>query len=310
MPEKRVILIAGPTASGKSTAALALAEKIGGEIVNADALQVYRDLRILSARPSPAEEARAPHHLYGSIDGAVRYSAGEWSRAAARVIPEIHARGRAAIIVGGTGLYFRALEGGLCAAPAIPQAIRAAAAARLEAIGTAAFRAEVLSFDPAMAGLDPDDRQRHVRAWEVYHAAGAPLSEIRKRQGAAVIDEASARLVIEPPREALYAAIERRYDAMISRGALDEARALAARGLDPGLPVMKAVGAAELFSHLAGEISHDEAIRLAKRNSRRLAKRQLTWFRGQTPDWPRAGSAEAALDHVLSALVASNGPGG
>jgi tRNA dimethylallyltransferase len=310
MPEKRVILIAGPTASGKSAAALMLAEKIGGEIVNADALQVYRDLRILSARPSPAEEAHAPHHLYGHVDGAVRYSAGEWLRAAARVIPDVHARGRAAIIVGGTGLYFRALEGGLSEAPAISPLIREAAAARLEAIGAAAFRDEVLSFDPEMAKLDPGDRQRHVRAWEVYHAAGAPLSEIQKRPGNAVIDQASARVIIEPPREALYAAIERRYEAMILGGALEEARALAVRNLDPGLPVMKAVGAAELLAHLAGRISREEAIRLAKQSSRRFAKRQLTWFRGQTPGWPRAGTAEAAVDRILSTLVASAGPGG
>jgi tRNA dimethylallyltransferase len=310
MPEKRVILIAGPTASGKSAAALMLAEKIGGEIVNADALQAYRDLRILSARPSLAEEARVRHHLYGHIDGAVRYSAGEWSRAAARVISEIRARGRAAIIVGGTGLYFRALEGGLSEAPPIPEDVRRAAFARVEEIGLAAFRDEVLSFDKEMAKLDPEDRQRHVRAWEVFHAAGAPLSEIQKRPGNAVINQASARVIIEPPREALYAAIERRFDAMILGGAIEEARALAARGLDKGLPVMKAVGAAELLDHLAGRLSFAEAIALAKRNSRRFAKRQLTWFRGQTPGWPRAGSAAAAVDGVLSALVASARPGG
>lgn len=295
MPEKRVILIAGPTASGKSAAALALAERIGGEIVNADALQVYRDLHVLSARPGDDELKRAPHHLYGCVDGAVRYSAGQWSRDAATAIAEISARGRAAIIVGGTGLYFRALESGLAAAPEIAPAIREAATAHLAAIGLDAFRAEILAFDPAMARLKPADRQRHIRAWEVYHATGAPLSALQTAPGSPIVDRIDARVVIEPERAALYAMIEQRYDAMIASGGLDEARALAARRLDPALPAMKAVGAAELLAHLSGRVSANEAIDLAKRNSRRFAKRQLTWFRNQTPDWPRARSAAEAL---------------
>ncbi len=309
MPEKRVILIAGPTASGKSAAALALAQEIGGEIVNADALQVYRDLRILSARPAPEDERRARHHLYGHIDGATRYSAGQWSRDAAIAVSEIASRGRAAIVVGGTGLYFRALEFGLSAAPEIPTDIRDAARAHFEEIGAEAFRAEVLSFDPAMARLDPADRQRHIRAWEVYRAAGTPLSELHQRHGAPIVEAVVARIVIEPPREALYAAIEKRFDGMVAQGALEEARTLAARGLDPALPVMKAVGAAELLAHLAGGMSLDEAVDLAKRNSRRFAKRQLTWFRNQTADWPRAGDPDEAADR-LRAGVASPRPEG
>lgn len=306
MPEewkKRVVLIAGPTASGKSAAALMLAEKIGGEIVNADAIQVYRDLKILSARPTPAEEARAPHHLYGHVDGALRYSAGGWARDAAIAIADIHARGRAAIVVGGTGLYFRALEFGLAEAPAIPEEARRAAHARYEEIGAEAFRAEVLAFDPAMARLDPADRQRHIRAWEVFHASGIPFTEIRKAPGKPLVDHIAARAVIEPPRAELYAAIEKRFDAMLAGGALEEARALAARGLDPGLPAVKAVGAAELLAHLAGQASLEEAIRLAKRNTRRFAKRQLTWFRHQAADWPRAATAQDAADLLLRSVA-------
>jgi len=301
-PSGKSILIAGPTASGKSAAALELAEAIGGEIVNADAIQVYRDLRILSARPTSAEEARVRHRLFGHVDGAVRYSAGGWARDAASAIGDIHARGKPAIVAGGTGLYFRALEFGLAEAPAIPEEVRAAAAARLEAIGAEAFRAEVLQIDPALSRLDPADRQRHIRAWEVFHAGGVRLSELHERAGAPAAMRIDARIVIEPPRAGLYAAIEARYDGMISAGALEEARALAARGLDPGLPVMKAVGAAELVAHLSGRLSLDEAIELAKRNSRRFAKRQLTWFRHQAAEWPRAATAGEAARALRLAL--------
>ena len=307
MPEKadnRTVLIAGPTASGKSAAALALAERIGAEIVNADALQVYRDLKILSARPTPQEEARIAHHLFGHIDGAIRYSAGEWLRDAAQAIGEIHARGRQAVIVGGTGLYFRALEKGLSQAPPIPPEIRIEAEARFARLGAAAFRDEVLAFDPPMARLQPGDRQRHIRAWEVFHAAGAPLSEIQKSAGAPMVGNINARVVIEPPRNALYAAIDARFDTMIERGAVNEAAALLGRGLDPGLPVMKALGAAELIAHLRGETPLDAAIDLAKRNTRRFAKRQLTWFRHQTPAWPRAASWDEAVEIAFVASEA------
>lgn len=310
MPEKtgkRTILIAGPTASGKSAAALALAEKIGGEIVNADAIQVYKDLNVLSARPSASDTARAPHQLYGHVDGAVRYSAGEWSRAAALSLADIHRRGKAAIVAGGTGLYFLALEAGLSKAPPIPDEVRAAAAARFDEIGADAFRREVLAFDPEMARLAPADRQRHVRAWEVFKTCGAPLSEIQRRPGAPMVDKIDARVVVEPPRAALFAAIEARFDRMIADGALAEARTLLGRRLEPDLPVMKAVGAAELIAHVKGLVSLDEGIELAKRNSRRFAKRQLTWFRTQAPLWPRSRSSAEAAEF---AFVASARPQG
>lgn len=299
--DARVILIAGPTASGKSALALALAEEIGAEIVNADALQVYRDLRILSARPTAAEQARAPHHLFGHVDGAVRYSVGGWARDAAAALSSIAARGRPAIVVGGTGLYFRALIDGLSEAPDISPAVRQEAEARLTAIGLSAFRAEVVAADPAMARLKPGDRQRHIRAWEVRRATGRPLSAFQTR-GAPIIPDPSARIVLEPPRDALYRAIEARFDAMMAEGGVDEARALAARTLDPALPVMKAVGVPELLDHLAGGRSLDEAVRLAKQSSRRFAKRQMTWFRNQTPDWPRAGDRRAGLGAIRRQL--------
>ena len=278
-----------------------LAAKIGGEIVNADALQVYKDLNILSARPAATGEAQAAHHLYGHVDGAVRYSAGEWSRAAALAVADIHRRGKAAILTGGTGLYFRAIETGLSEAPPIPDDVRAAAAARFEAIGADAFRKEVLSFDPAMARLAPADRQRHIRAWEVFKACGAPLSELQQRPGAPIIENPDARVVIEPPRTALYAAIDARFDRMIAEGALAEAQRLFDRRLSPDLPVMKAVGAAELMANLRGAFSLEEAIDLARQNSRRFAKRQLTWFRNQARLWPRAGSAAQAADALFVA---------
>ena len=299
MPElgvKKTVLIAGPTASGKSAAALSLAEKFGGTVVNADALQVYRDLQIITARPGPEETARAPHFLYGHIDGEVRYSAGEWLRDAVGAIGKIHAAGQLAIIVGGTGLYFRALEYGLSQAPRVPEEVRQAAATRLEEVGVEAFRAEVLAFDPDMARLDRSDRQRHLRAWAVYHASGERLSDIQKKPASPGLKAVHARIVIEPPREALYETIERRFLTMIAGGALEETAALHARRLDRSLPVMKAVGAAELMRHLDGEISLDEAVDLAKRNSRRFAKRQLTWFRHQAASWPRAVSAEMAVE--------------
>jgi tRNA dimethylallyltransferase len=175
-----VILIAGPTASGKSAAALALAEKIGGEIVNADAMQVYRDLRILTARPSPAEEAAVRHHLYGVLDGAERCSAGRWARLAGEAVRDILARGRPAIIAGGTGLYFRALEDGLSPIPEIPPAAREQACDRLKELGAEAFRAEVVERDPAMARLPEGDAQRLLRAWEVFEATGERLSHFRR----------------------------------------------------------------------------------------------------------------------------------
>jgi tRNA dimethylallyltransferase len=296
------VLIAGPTASGKSAAALAIAAASGGEIVNADALQVYRDLKILSARPGALDLAKAPHLLFGHVDGALRYSVGGWARDARAAVADIEARGKRAILVGGTGLYFRAALGGLSEAPAITEEVRRASAERLAEIGLAAFRAEVLAMDPAMARLDPRDAQRHIRAWEVFRACGSRLSVLQAAPGSAIVDEVAARIVIEPDRAGLYAAIDARFGAMLDAGALEEARVLAARQLDPGLPVMKAVGAAELLAHLSGALTLEAATALAVQSTRRLAKRQLTWFRNQAANWTRVSGPKAAIELALDRL--------
>jgi tRNA dimethylallyltransferase len=287
-PAPPVLLIAGPTASGKSALALRVAETLGGEIVNADALQLYRDLRIVSARPSPDEEARVPHHLFGVADAADGWSVGRWLKAAAPVLAQIAARGRPAVVVGGTGLYFKALTEGLADIPPLPPAVRDAAAARFDALGEAAFRTELAARDPAAeARIGPADRQRLLRAYEVFEATGQALSDLQARTRP-ILEAGSWRAVaLEPEREALYARCDARLGAMVRAGALDEVAALMARGLDPSLPAMKAVGLRELASHLAGERSLPQALALAQQETRRYAKRQMTWLRNQTPDWPR-----------------------
>ena len=286
--EPRIWLIAGPTASGKSALALRLARQIGGEIVGADSMQLYRDLRILSAGPSAEELAQVPHHLVGTADAADGWSVGRWLRAATDVLAEIAARGRPAVVVGGTGLYFRALTQGLAEIPQVPAAVRRAAAAAFDALGEAAFRQRLAERDPAAAQrISPGDRQRLVRAWEVLAATGAPLSDWQAR-GEPLLAPGSWRAVaLEPPREALYARCDARLQAMVEAGAVEEVRALLARNLDPALPAMKAVGVRELAAHLGGEAALAEALALAQQETRRYAKRQSTWMRGQMADWPR-----------------------
>lgn len=290
-------LIAGPTASGKSALALRLAEAVGGEIVNADSMQLYRDLRLLTARPSPEEEARVPHHLYGVADAADGWSAGRWLRAAQEVLADIAGRGRAAVLVGGTGLYFNALTRGLAEVPPVPTAAREEAGARYDREGEGAVREALRVLDPAAeARIAVNDRQRLVRALSVVTATGRALSDWQADTRPA-LDRFSA-VVLDPPREALYARCDARFEAMAARGALDEARALLARRLDPGLPLMKAVGLRELGRHLAGELSLDEAVALGAQQTRQYAKRQTTWFRNQQPDWMRVngfGDDDASL---------------
>ena len=281
-----VWLIGGPTASGKSDAALALAEATGAEIVNADALQVYADLRILSARPTAGDEARAPHHLYGAADAGHAWSAGRWLRAALPVLEGIAARGRPAIVVGGTGLYLRALTHGLAATPTVPDAVRADIEARWEADGEPTFRARLAHLDPeAEARIASGDRQRLVRAAAVVEASGRPLSAWARETQPALAPGSWRGVVVSPPRADLYGACDARLPAMLAAGALDEVARLLARGLAPTLPAMKAVGVREFAAHLRGETTVEEALDLARRETRRLAKRQLTWFRNQTADW-------------------------
>ncbi|MEM9495262.1 MAG: tRNA (adenosine(37)-N6)-dimethylallyltransferase MiaA [Pseudomonadota bacterium] len=300
--EARIVFIAGPTASGKSAAALALAEKIGAEIVNADAMQVYRDLEILTARPCGPDLARAPHHLYGSIDGAERFSAGRWARAAADLIAEIGARGRPVIVIGGTGLYFKALAEGLSPIPEIDPAMRKQASERRRTLGAEAFRDEVVAADPQMAHLPVADVQRLMRAWEVFHATGTPLSAFQARPRRPLAPAPTASVVIAPPREALYEKIDARATEMIEGGAVEEVCALLERGLDPNMPVMKALGVAEIAAMLSGDASQEDATAALQQSTRRFAKRQLTWFRNQAADWPRADDVASATEVLLAAF--------
>jgi tRNA dimethylallyltransferase len=291
--QSRIWLIAGPTASGKSALALRLADAVGGEVVNADSMQLYADLRIVTARPSVEEEARAPHHLFGTVDAADGWSVGRWLRAASATLAEIAGRGRAAIVVGGTGLYFRALTHGLAEVPQIPPEIRHQAQADYDLMGESSFRGRLGAYDTAAAmRIAPGDRQRLVRAWEVFAATETPLSDWQS-SGAPALAEGSWRAVaLEPPRQALYARCDARLEQMLAAGALDEVAALMARNLDPALPVMKAVGVRELAAHLRGETTLAEALAAARQQTRNYAKRQTTWMRGQMADWPRLSATE------------------
>jgi tRNA dimethylallyltransferase len=276
-----VVIVAGPTASGKSALALDLAAALGGTVINADSQQVYRDLRILSARPDAAATARVPHRLYGYLDAAEGGSAGQWRALALAEISAAHHDGRLPVLVGGSGLYLRALQYGLAAVPPVPPEIRAETAALYEQLGGGGFRERLAALDPtAAARLPPGDRQRLMRAFEVVRATGIPIGLWRARQPAAA-PYRFASILLMPPRDALYAACDARFAAMIAAGGLDEARVLADRRLDPGLPAMKAVGIPELLRHLRGEIPLGEAVALAQRATRRYAKRQVTWFHHQ-----------------------------
>ena len=283
----RVWLIGGPTASGKSGLALRIAEAEGAEVVNADSMQLYRDLAVLTARPSARDESRAPHHLYGVADAGEAWSVGRWLRAAREVLAAIAARRRPAVIVGGTGLYFHALTRGLADIPPVPEAVRTEVGERFDRFGEAAFREALAQRDPAAeARIAPGDRQRLVRAAAVAQATGRPLSAWQADASGDVLGAYRA-LVIDPPRETLYAACDARLTAMVEHGALDEVAALMARGLSPELPAMKALGVREFARYLSDDLSLEAALDLARQQTRQYAKRQTTWFRNQTPDWPR-----------------------
>lgn len=297
---RRALLIAGPTASGKSAVALKLAERFGGTIVNADAMQVYADLRVLTARPSAAEERLAPHRLFGEIDAAENFSAGRWLARASEILAAARDQPGPLIFVGGTGLYFRALTEGLSDIPRVPEAVRAAVRAEAEGEPTPALHARLAACDALTAArLRPSDRQRVLRALEVVAATGRPLVEFHgARQAPALPAGAWTGLFLAPKRAALNARIESRFDDMLRDGALDEVAALAARKLDPALPAMRAHGAPHLIAHLEGRLSLDEARALAVRDTRRYAKRQFTWARHQMPDFawiaPEAAAAMGA----------------
>jgi tRNA dimethylallyltransferase len=303
---KRALLIMGPTASGKSALALAVAARVGGEIVNADSMQVYRDFRILTARPSVAEEAEAPHHLYGHVDAAKLYSVGRWLDDALAAIAAIQVRGKTPILVGGTGLYFKALTEGLADIPAAYPETRAALRERAARDGAPALHAELSLRDPVTAArLEPNDAPRILRALEVLETTGESISALQANTIAPLPRAAWAGLALTPDREALYAAINARFDLMLAAGALEEVRAFAARALDPALPAMKAHGAPALMAHLRGEMPLADAAAIGQRDTRRYAKRQFTWIAGQMPDWPRIAALD--MDARLIAALAEAG---
>src|SRR5947208_4723710 len=294
------VLIAGPTASGKSALALELAQALGGTIVNADSMQVYRDLRVITARPTPEEEAKVPHRLYGHVDAAENYSVGRWLADVAPVLDETRAAGRVPILAGGSGLYFKALTGGLSNVPPISEDIRTNVRARMEAKGPAALHAELVRRDPSIQ-LKPGDRTRVARALEVLEATGRPLSAWHREGLPSLLDASSAvKVFLAPERPELRRRIDARFDTMLAAGALDEVRELAARKLDPLLPAMKAHGVPWLIRHLKGEISIEEAAEGAKNDTRRYTKRQFTWVRHQLPDWTWM-MPEEALEKIYAA---------
>lgn len=287
---KNAVLIAGPTASGKSRLAIEIAEAADGIIVNADSMQVYDVLRVITARPSPDEEARVPHRLFGHVDPAIAYSVAKWLADVDAFLRSSEASGRKLIFVGGTGLYFRALAEGISQMPDIPPAIRKRWRQALLDEGAEAMHRKLGAFDPLAAErLRPSDGQRVVRALEVVEASGRSIFDWQGDRSKPLVDAQSARkIVLAPVRDFLRDMIDRRFDGMIASGALDEVRAILALDLDPALPARKAIGVPELAAFLSGEVTLDDAIAQVKLATRQYAKRQETWFRNQFgPDWER-----------------------
>ena len=290
MINKKPILIAGPTASGKSALALRLAHERGGVVINADSMQVYRELDILSARPSTDEMADVPHRLYGHVAIAEGYSVGRFVREAETVLAEVAALGLVPIFVGGTGLYMKALLEGLSPIPAIPPAIREHWRAKADRLGAERLHGVLAGMDPATAArLSPTDPQRIVRALEVFDATGRPLWEWQQEPGKPVLRaEETEKLVVLPERAVLHQRSDARFDQMMARGALEEARRIAALDLDPALPGMRALGLRPLVAHLKGELDLAAAVEEGKAETRRYIKRQATWISGNMKSWEKA----------------------
>jgi len=290
------VLIAGPTASGKSALALGLAQMHDAVIINADSMQVYRDLRVITARPTPEEEAAVPHRLYGHVDAAVNFSAGSWVADAAAALAEARAQNRLPVFVGGSGLYFKALTRGLSAVPPIPPEVREGVRARLQRDGVEALHAELRQCDPTSAErLKPRDRTRIARALEVVEATGRSLTDWHRDGLPPLLPPGKfSALFLAPDRDQLYARIDARFDAMLAAGALQEVAALAARHLDPLLPAMKPHGVPALLRHLEGEITLEEAAAIGRADTRHYAKRQFTWVRHQLPEFEWVKPEEAA----------------
>lgn len=298
------VLIAGPTASGKSALAISLAQRLNGAVINADSMQVYGDLHVLSARPSAGEAAAVPHLLFGHVDGAVNYSAGLWAQDAACALAESRAMGRLPIFAGGTGLYFRTLLQGLSDIPHVPDGVRQRVRLAAEGVSSQDMHARLAECDRVMAArLRPGDRQRILRALEVHAATGQSLAAFQGRRAAPLLDGARClALFLDFPRAELFARIDGRFDAMMAQGAREEVAALAARQLDPSLPVMRAHGVPGLLASLRGEVSLEAAIARGKLDTRHYAKRQFTWFRHQMPEfvWVQAGEAQAYIAQAIA----------
>ncbi|MBB2700538.1 tRNA (adenosine(37)-N6)-dimethylallyltransferase MiaA [Rhizobium phaseoli] len=287
---ENAILITGPTASGKSALAVELAKRYGGAVVNADSMQVYDTLRVLTARPSEEEMQGVPHHLYGHVPAGAAYSTGAWLRDVSALLPALKAAGQLPVFVGGTGLYFKALTGGLSDMPEIPEELREELRMRLVAEGPEGLHAELEAIDPAMsAGLNRQDGQRIVRALEVIKATGRSITDFQRRSGPAVIDADKARkIVVLPDRAVLHARINGRFEKMLQQGAEDEVRALLALGLPVEAPVMKAIGVSQITAMLKGEMTREEVLEKGAAATRQYAKRQMTWFRNQMDEsWER-----------------------
>ncbi len=297
----RAILIAGPTASGKSALAMALAARCGGRVINADSMQVYRDIPVLSAQPPAGDRARVPHALFGHVDGGEAYSVGRWLADVAGALAAARAAGQRPVVVGGTGLYFKALTEGLSAIPAVPEAVRARLRAEAEGVPPEALHRRLAALDPAGAArLRPSDPQRLLRALEVFAATGRSLASFQAERAPALLPhaEASAWFLLPEPA-ALKARIATRFAAMMAGGALEEVAALEARRLDPALPSMRALGVPPLLAHLRGEIGREAAAEAATRATRAYARRQMTFGRHQLP-----GFTPVAPDAALAAMLA------
>jgi tRNA dimethylallyltransferase len=303
------IVIGGPTASGKSALAMRIAEASGGVIINADSMQLYRELRIVTARPSPTDEARLPHRLYGVLTADQPGSAGSWLILAQAAIDEAQEHGRPAIVVGGTGLYLHALLHGLADVPAVPAETRARALALYRRLGGPAFHAELQARDPVMAArLQPHDRQRLIRAFEVVSATGRSLAAWQADAPIRIpLPQPLVGVALMPPRAEMYARIGRRLEAMVAAGALDELRALRSLGLAPDLPLLKAVAVRELLAHVDGRVDLASALDRATIQTRRYAKRQLTWLRHQLPELTPVARFGDAAEIMAEPAVAALG---
>lgn len=288
------ILITGPTASGKSALAVELARRHGGVVINADSMQVYDTLRVLTARPDAADMGGVEHCLYGHVPAGDAYSTGAWLREAEALVGELRKAGRLPVFVGGTGLYFKALTGGLADMPDVPADIRERLRERLRAEGPEGLYAQLVAKDPQTAeALKPGDGQRIVRALEVVEATGQSIRIYQQRNGPEIINPRQARkLVVLPDRQVLHDRINRRFGLMLAGGAVDEVRALMALNLDQAMPVMKAIGVSQIAALLRGEIDEAEVIDTGSAATRQYAKRQMTWFRNQLDDsWQRVENA-------------------